>query len=164
MADVVVMFTATPINKGVRDLLMIVDLLGADNLEDSALSLFDRLAKRLGKQGGKFATTREERFEMQKEVQRFTLRRTKTMLNTMVDQKPEAYCDDFGKMCRYPEHSSKIYHTEETDNDQIIAIQIRELAGQIRGLVNLRSGIEMPEVLGVEKLDDSIDENKTQYK
>ena len=37
MADVVVMFTATPINKGARDLLRIVDLLGADNLEDSAL-------------------------------------------------------------------------------------------------------------------------------
>lgn len=147
MADVVVMFTATPINKGVRDLLMIVDLLGADNLEDSALALFDRLAKRLGQQGGKFSTTREERIEMQKEVQRFTLRRTKVMLNAMVDQKPEAYCDDFGKMCRYPEHRSKTYQTEETDNDQIIAAKIRDLAGQIRGLVNLRSGIEIPETL-----------------
>lgn len=107
MADVVVMFTATPINRGVRDLLMIVDLLGADNLEDSALALFDRLAKRLGAQSGKFLTTHEERLEMQKEVQRFTLRRTKVMLNAMVDQHPDAYRDDLGKKCRYPEHRSR---------------------------------------------------------
>lgn len=147
MADVVVIFTATPINRGVRDLLMIVDLLGADNLEDSALALFDRLAKRLGAQGGKFVTTHEERLEMQKEVQRFTLRRTKTMLNAMVDQKPDAYRDDLGKKCRYPEHRSKTYETEETAKDKEIAIKIRELAGQIRGLANLRSGLELPESL-----------------
>lgn len=147
MADVVVMFTATPINKGVRDLLMIVDLLGADNLEDSALALFDRLAQRLGAQGGKFMTTREERLEMQKEVQRFTLRRTKTLLNAMVDEQPEAYRDDFGKMCRYPEHLSRTYQTEESTADQKIARQIRELAGQLKGLANLRSGLDIPEAL-----------------
>jgi superfamily II DNA or RNA helicase len=147
MADVVVMFTATPINKGVRDLLMIVDLLGADNLEDSALALFDRLGKRMGAQRNGFITTREERLEMQKEVQRFTLRRTKTMLNAMVDQNPEAYRDDYGNMCRYPEHISKIYTTEESAADQEIAKQIRELASGIRGLVNLRSGLDMPDAL-----------------
>ena len=147
MADVVVMFTATPINRGVRDLLMIVDLLGADNLEDSALALFDRLAKRLGTLGGKFVTTHEERLEMQKEVQRFTLRRTKVMLNAMVDQQPDAYRDDLGKKCRYPEHLSKTYETEETGIDKQIALKIRELAGQIRGLTNLRSGLELPESL-----------------
>jgi hypothetical protein len=147
MADVVVMFTATPINTGVRDLLMIVDLLGADNLEDSALALFDRLAQRLGAQGGKFVTTREERLEMQKEVQRFTLRRTKTMLNAMVDEQPAAYRDDFGKMCRYPEHLSRTYQTDECAADQEIARQIRELAGQLKGLALLRSGLDMPESL-----------------
>ena len=147
MADVVVMFTATPINKGVRDLLMIVDLLGADNLDDSALALFEKLGKRLGNQGGSFITTRVERLEMQKEVQRFTLRRTKTMLNMMVDQDPEAYRDDFGNMCRYPEHQSNLYSTKESAQDQLIAEQIRELAGEIRGLVNLRSGIDIPDVL-----------------
>ena len=72
MADVVVMFTATPINKGARDLLRIVELLGADNLEESALALFDRLEKRMQRQGGQLTTTRQERLDMQKEVQRFT--------------------------------------------------------------------------------------------
>ena len=147
MADVVVMFTATPINKGVRDLLMIVDLLGADNLEDSALQLFDRLAKRMHGQRSGFITTRAERLEMQKEVQRFTLRRTKTMLNSMVDQNPDAYRDDFGDKCRYPEHISKIYSTDENQSDQEIAQKIREMAGNLRGLVNLRSGVEIPDLL-----------------
>ncbi|MFO7983891.1 MAG: SNF2-related protein [Desulfuromonadales bacterium] len=147
MADVVVMFTATPINRGVRDLLMIVDLLGADNLEDSALALFDRLARRLGAQSGRFVTTHEERLAMQREVQRFTLRRTKVMLNAMVDQHPDAYRDEWGKKCRYPEHRSRTYETEETENDKRIASRIRELAGQIRGLANLRSGLELPESL-----------------
>lgn len=147
MADVVVMFTATPINKGVRDLLMIVDLLGADNLEDSALALFERLGKRMGGQRSGFITTREERLEMQKEIQRFTLRRTKTMLNAMVDQDPHAYRDDYGKMCRYPEHISNIYLTGETAADRDIAGQIRALADSLRGLVNLHSGLDMPEGL-----------------
>ncbi len=147
MADVVVMFTATPINKGVRDLLRIVDLLGADNLEDSALVLFDRLEKRMRRQSGNLFTTRQERMEMQAEVQRFTLRRTKAMLNAMVDKELDAYKDDRGKKCRYPEHRSKTYQTHENDNDKRIAQEIRELAGRLRGLVNLRSAIELPESL-----------------
>ena len=147
MADVVVMFTATPINRGVRDLLMIVDLLGADNLEDSALVLFDRLARRMHSQRSGLVTTRDERLEMQKEVQRFTLRRTKTMLNTMVDRRPEDYRDEYGRMCRYPEHLSRIYVTEEMASDRKLARHIRRLAAGLRGLINLRSGVEMPEAL-----------------
>ncbi|MFC1524028.1 SNF2-related protein [Thermodesulfobacteriota bacterium] len=147
MADVVVMFTATPINKGVRDLLRIVDLLGADNLDDSALVLFERLERRMRKQSGNLVATRQERMEMQTEVQRFTLRRTKAMLNAMVDHEPEAYKDDRGEQCRYPEHRSKTYKTHENDNDKRIAQEIRELAGQMRGMVNLRSAIEIPEAM-----------------
>ncbi|MEJ2689341.1 MAG: SNF2-related protein [Deltaproteobacteria bacterium] len=147
MADVVVMFTATPINKGARDLLRIVELLGADNLEESALTLFDRLEKRMKKQGGQLTTTLQERLEMQKEVQRFTVRRTKAMLNAMVDQNPDAYRDERGEKCRYPEHRPKIYNTGEDQRDQEIASKIRELAQQLRGLVNLRSGIDIPETI-----------------
>jgi len=147
MADVVVMFTATPINKGARDLLRIVDLLGADNLEDSALALFDRLGKRISRQNGQLVMTREERLAMQKEVQRFTLRRTKSLLNAMVDKEPEAYRDDNNIMCRYPHHKPKTYPTKENEADQKLASKIRKLGGQLRGLVNLRSGVEMPESL-----------------
>ncbi|MBV5328749.1 MAG: hypothetical protein JZU65_14150, partial [Chlorobium sp.] len=147
MADVMVMFTATPINKGVRDLLRIVDLLGADNLEESALQLFERLEKRSRHNVNQFITTKEERLAMQKEVQRFTLRRTKSMLNAMVDKEPELYRDDQGKCCRYPVHKPYTYGTNESPDDQRLAKEIRELAGDLYGLVNLRSGIDIPEGL-----------------
>jgi superfamily II DNA or RNA helicase len=147
MADVMVMFTATPINKGVGDLLRIVDLLGADNLDDSALKLFDNLEKRSRKNKNHFVTTKEERLAMQKEVQRFTLRRTKSMLNAMVEQQPELYRDDRGQTCCYPKHIPKTYHTAETPEDRILANKIRELAGKLKGIVNLRSGIDIPEGL-----------------
>ncbi len=147
MADVMVMFTATPINRGIRDLLRIVDLLGADNLEESALQLFERLEKRSRHAGSQFMTTKEERLAMQKEVQRFTLRRTKSMLNSMVDREPECYRDDRGKTCRYPEHIPQTYATAESRADQECAEKIRKLAGKLLGLANLRSGIDLPEGL-----------------
>jgi len=147
MADVMVMFTATPINRGVRDLLRIVDLLGADNLEESALKLFERLEKRSRRAGNQFVTTKEERLAMQKEVQRFTLRRTKSMLNTMVDREPECYRDDRGETCRYPDHVPQTYATAESREDQELAEKIRKLSGKLLGLVNLRSGIDLPEGL-----------------
>jgi len=145
MADVVVMFTATPINKGVRDLLRIVDILGADNLEDSALALFDRLEKRMrSTKSRQFVTTAEESRLLQQEVQRFTLRRTKAILNSQVDECPEQFCDDTGKKCRYPIHIPKTYDTGETLQDQQLAEKIRELSSQLKGLVNLQTGIEVP--------------------
>ncbi|MBU0944747.1 MAG: helicase [Proteobacteria bacterium] len=144
MADVVVMFTATPINKGARDLLRIVDILGADNLEDSALKIFERLERRMRSESNQFVTTPEERKILQKEVQRFTLRRTKSILNRMVDEDPDAYCDDRGKKCRYPIHNPKTYKTGETAQDQELAGQIRELATKLKGLLNLQSGIDIP--------------------
>ena len=44
--DHVLLFTATPINRGAEDLLSLVDLLGADNFEDEALDLLDDLGRR----------------------------------------------------------------------------------------------------------------------
>jgi len=145
MADVMILFTATPINKGVRDLIRIVDLLGADNLEESSLKLFEKLEKRSRRSGNQFVTTKEERLAMQEEVQRFTLRRTKSMFNLMVDKNPKAYRDDRGERCRYPVHIPEIYETNESIEDQELAEQIRELAGQLFGLINLRTAIEIPE-------------------
>ena len=144
MADVVVMFTATPINKGARDLLRIVDILGADNLDDSALKIFEQLEGRMRSMNNQFVTTIEERKILQKEVQRFTLRRTKSILNKMIDEDPEAYCDDRGKKCRYPIHNPKTYTTKETAQDQELANEIRELADGLKGLVNLQSGVDIP--------------------
>jgi len=41
----------------------------------------------------------------------------------------------------------RIHKTAESDEDQRIAIEIREIAGRFKGLVNLRSGIDIPDGL-----------------
>ena len=43
LADQVVLFTATPINRSCADLLRLIDILGADNFEDEVLGIFERL-------------------------------------------------------------------------------------------------------------------------
>ena len=83
-ADNIIMFTATPINKSVTDILKIVDLLGADNLEESALNVFDKISKEIHSKGV-FNLEIQDRLELKNEIQRFTLRRTKKTLNSMVD-------------------------------------------------------------------------------
>ncbi|RMG52077.1 MAG: helicase, partial [Gammaproteobacteria bacterium] len=147
MADHVVLFTATPINKGVRDLISIVELLGADNLDDEALKLFDELALRMRRQRNQFVLRDDERRRLRAIVGRFTLRRTKRDLKLQAQRHPEAFVDDDNQPCTYPEHVAHTYETRETVEDQELAEQIRELAGRLKGMVNLGKGIEFPESL-----------------
>lgn len=44
-ADHVLLFTATPINRGREDLLSLVNLLGADNFTDESLTVLDQLSR-----------------------------------------------------------------------------------------------------------------------
>ncbi len=143
MADHVVMFTATPINRGAGDFLRIIDMLGADNLDDEALRVFEHLSRRQG--GRERQMTGEEREALRREIQRFTLRRTKAVLNTMVDREPERFVNELGNPCRYPRHDSRIYETGETEEDRARAREIRRLAKKLRGLVNLQSRLELPD-------------------
>ncbi len=144
MADNVLLFTATPINRSVTDLLRIVDMLGADNLADSSLDMFKKMlgAKQLTR-----SLTEEEIEQLRTEINRFTLRRTKRMLNALVKQSPEEYCDARGKQCRYPKHRAEIYHLNESDKDRRMAMQIRELADQLHAVSHFQKPVEMPSVL-----------------
>lgn len=45
LADRVVLFTATPINRGLSDLVQLVDVPGADNFDDVAVERLERLAR-----------------------------------------------------------------------------------------------------------------------
>lgn len=154
MADHVILFTATPINRGSRDLLSIIDLLGADNFDDKVLGILDQIfRRRRGSLNEKISST-EQRI-LQRELQRFIVRRTKTMLNYMVDKDPLRYRDRNGKPCRYPEHQPRIYHCNETDSDCNLAQVIREEALHLRGLINLRSSLQVSEA---QKLDGVTDE------
>lgn len=143
MADSVVLFTATPINRNASDLLALVDMLGADNMEEETLTVLEGLARR--KSGGDQALAPHEVVALRREIQRFTLRRTKAMLNAMVDRNPEQYVDANGKPCRYPRHNSHSYETDDTAHDRELARRIREAAKKLRGIALIEAVIEMPE-------------------
>jgi hypothetical protein len=144
MADHAILFTATPINRSAVDLLRLADMLGADNLADSTLEAFSALLRRpkLDRtlSGGELAVLKHE-------LQRFTVRRTKKMLNSMVDLAPEAYRDATGHQCRYPEHRAKIYPLHESDNDRDLATQIRAASTKLHGVALIDGDIAMPDVL-----------------
>ena len=143
-ADHVLMFTATPINRGAEDLLSLVDQLGADNFEDDALQVLDGLHRR----GGNCRLRDDERDLLRREIQRFTVRRTKSMLNELVDAQPDAYRHpDTGRVCRYPEHESNVYSTGETQEDCAVADEIRRVAADLVGITSLGRIISVPEWL-----------------
>lgn len=154
MADSVILFTATPINRGASDLLSLVDMLGADNMEDETLKVLEGLARRKGANDKNL--TPHEVTALRKEIQRFTLRRTKTMLNTLVDRAPEKFVDAKGKPCRYPIHKSQVYETSESESDRQLAAQIRGLAKKLRGLALLEENIELPEAFRKEGWSDEM--------
>lgn len=142
MADHVLVFTATPINRGVVDLLRIVDLLGADNLEEKTLSAFKRM---LGVQNINRSLTEEELKVLRREIQKFTVRRTKRTLNELIRQQPDAYVDRTGRPCRFPKHHSKLYQLHESESDRAIARQIRELADDLYAVTHFTSELKVPE-------------------
>jgi hypothetical protein len=144
-ADHVLLFTATPINRGAGDLLSLIDLLGADNFDDHTLDVLDQLER----PGGQHATLKPAQQELLRaEIQRFTVRRTKTMLNALVDADPEAYRHPQSeRVCRYPEHQLRTYATGETATDTALAERIRELAADLRGVTYLGSVLGIPPAL-----------------
>jgi len=144
MADHMLLFTATPINRSVVDLLRIADLLGADNLEPSTLTAFRKM---LGVRKLNRSLTPDEIEQLRKEIQRFTVRRTKAMLNHLIDREPEHYRDQTGRQCRYPDHLPRIYALNEPAQDRELAHEIRELAGRLYAVTHFERPIEMPEVL-----------------
>jgi superfamily II DNA or RNA helicase len=144
LADHVLLFTATPINRSASDLLRIATMLGADNLEEKTFKTFRRLlgAKQLTR-----ALSESEIALLREEINRFTVRRTKRDLNQMVDQAPGRYRDRDGKPCRYPRHDPHLYSLHESAEDLALANEIRELADQLYAVTHFVKPVEMPDVL-----------------
>ncbi|MFP5255363.1 MAG: SNF2-related protein [Acidimicrobiia bacterium] len=141
VADHVLLFTATPINKDASDLLDLVALLGPDSFEDSTLVLLDRMVR----WGWREAATVEDVERLRAEIQRFTLRRTKPQINALVDREPEAYRHpETGRVCRYPSHRPLTYPTGETEADDAAANEIRHLAAGLSGISLLPARIAVP--------------------
>jgi len=141
MADHVLIFTATPINRGVVDLLRIVDLLGADNMEQDALDAFKRL---LGVQNISRSLTEDELKKLRAEIQKFTVRRTKGTLNELIRRDPGAYVDHAGSPCRFPRHDSRLYPLNESAADRKIAKRIRELADKLHAVMHFTGELALP--------------------
>lgn len=142
MADHILIFTATPINKSAVDLLRIADLLGADNLEDETL---DALKKLLGVRNLHRSLTEEEINLLRHEIQRFTVRRTKPMLNALIKREPHLYRDHTGRQCHFPRHKPKTYTMEEPATDRKLAREIRSLAENLFAVGFFQRPIELTE-------------------
>ncbi len=141
IADHVVLFTATPINRGVRDLLQIADLLGADNLQESTVESFKSL---LGFRRGNQELTAEDVDVLRSEIQRFTVRRTKRDLNRLIDQAPNEYIARDGSTCKFPEHLAEIYPLNESNADCQSAVNIRMLADQLYAVSYFEKELKLP--------------------
>lgn len=144
LADHVVLFTATPLNRSAADLLRIADMLGADNLDPRILKTFERM---LGARNLTRTLSPEEVDLLRAEIQRFTVRRTKPMLNALVAREPEAYVDADGRPCRFPRHEARTYALNESAEARAIAHRIGEIADGLRGVTHFRRTLEMPAAL-----------------
>lgn len=148
-ADHVILFTATPINRGTQDLLSIIDLLGADNFDDSVINAVQTAWKQR-RRDGQFRLTDEEVETIRSGLYRFTVRRTKHVLNSLVDREPERYHNELGQPCRYPDHKPRSYALNESSADREIARDIRVAAQELKGLTQLRKDLRVPRALHAE--------------
>ena len=141
MADHTILFTATPINRSAADLLRLADVLGADNLAEETLEAFEDMLRHPNKVG---ALSEHQLERLRAELRRFTVRRTKSMLNALVDQVPEQYQDVQGKLCRYPKHLSKTYELHEASDDCRLAAEIRAATEELVGAALVSQPVELP--------------------
>lgn len=152
-ADHVLLFTATPISKGATDLLDLVALLGPDNFGDATHATLRRLE---GRRRVVATLTDQEIAQLREEIQRFTLRRTKTQINRMVDLAPDDYRHPVtDRVCRYPAHRPEVYATGETVDDEAAAAAIRQVAGQLTGIAQLTRTLAVPQTLRQRLTDET---------
>lgn len=143
MADHVVLFTATPINRGPHDLLPLIDLLGADSFEDRTLSVLQGIWSR-GRRRGRLRLTNDESKEIASAIRRFTVRRTKSDFNGLIDQDPEAYRDAAGRLCRYPDQDARTFACGASPDDRRLAEEIRTLARELTGVALFKKPLRLP--------------------
>ncbi len=146
LADYVLLFTATPVSRGPRDLAAIVNLLGPDNFDDTLLHALSQLLSRRPDADSDVLGP-DERESFRRAIQQFTVRRTKSMLNALIDAQPKAFRNVRGDPCRYPSHEATVYACGENDRDRALAYEIQTQARRLRGLAYLQSDITLTEPL-----------------
>lgn len=134
LADEVVLFTATPINRGASDLLPLIALIGADNLEDHQLSTVKRLLKSR-RAVGDLGLSKADEDELRGVLRQFLIRRTRAHIQQYVKERPEAYREPHsGALLSYPEHCSVEYSLPLEGADRAIVEQIKLEAAKLKGI------------------------------
>lgn len=145
VATDLMLFTATPINRSARDLLVMINLLGADNLQEQTLKQLESYL------GGRKRIAKLDQAVIQQlsnEIRQFTVRRTISQLKAYIAAQPDAYKNALGENCTYPEINNQIYAIDGTERDRELALQIAELASQLKGLNYLLKPIKDDPGLG----------------
>lgn len=142
LADHVMLFTATPINRDVSDLLGIADLLGADNLDEDTLRVLEETGWRR-----KRDLTEDDKLQLRRTVRRFTVRRTKAHFNALIDRDPDRYRNRQGTPCRYPHHEARYYRLGESRKDRRIGAEITRCARTLRGVLSFRKPMELSQLM-----------------
>lgn len=135
MADQVVLYTATPINRKIEDLFRLIEILGVDNLSDEAIDEYEKLRSKSRREGN---IDTEEHQRLKEYIRHFIIRRTKKELNQKIDDNKEAYKNKDGDTCRYPKQICAPYALLEEEGDIAKAEKINELAQDLTGLSYLR--------------------------
>ncbi|WP_299434583.1 SNF2-related protein [uncultured Aquimarina sp.] len=131
-SDFKILITATPINKKIDDLLKIVELLDVDNLDDESFIGYAELKNKPNLKN-------EANIEMLKSfVSKFTVRRTKSVINKQIEKEPELYKNALNNRCKFPKQNAKTYKTLETEVDIEIVSQINELCKNLKGITYLK--------------------------
>lgn len=146
-ADNVVLFTATPINKGAADLLAMVELLGADNFSDATLDRLQGLARLRRAAPGRAG---EAVMAIKRELQRFLVRRTRSELNEIAVAAPEQYRLEGGRSARYPHHRARYYDVPALAEDLSLAKRIEAMADELLGVARVGKQLRLPKVLEFE--------------
>ncbi len=147
-ADHVILFTATPINKKWNDLLRMIELLGLDNLSESAYNAYKKLRRvRSG-----FQLNDEVAEQLRSYTQKFIVRRTKKEINEIIDRNLEAFRNESGKLYRFPKHVCHIYPVKQNEKDIELGEKIDSLSRRLRGILSLRK-IEMTKMQIAEGID-----------
>jgi len=154
LADYRILLTATPINRGIQDLVALIDLLGADNLRDETHSILAKLWKARSTDKLLDSLTRAEIKVLREEIRNFTVRRTRKQLNNIVEASPDDFLNHMGQKCRYPRVETKEYETEETQDDSKVAQKITEIAKKLKGLNYFSKELFMPESLKAEGMTE----------
>jgi len=119
-----------------------IDILGPDNFDDEVLSVLERLSKGVRGSGDLHD---QDMVALKKGSESFAVRRTKTQLNIMVSQEPEAYRASNGRICRYPQQSSLTYELDEPETDRILAQKIRDEAHKLKGISHSQKPLTLPD-------------------